>query len=448
MVVKWDGEAPPDRSAWHEVLSEALGEDAGFHWVRFYKEPEGWRFDLQRRTASGTERVLERADESVALNVYTLLVENGMPLDPGWRPSAPSPPAPRVRRPAPVVAPVNAARRAARVALPSEQVALPAEPVPLPVEPARPPAEPAPPAEPVALAAEPATLAAEPATLAAEPVVLPDTLPGAEAAPAPQSEDRAAEGPPTSGRRRRGRHRRRRAPALPEPVPETMAESVGATLFDAALAPQPQPLTESQPEPEPALAPAPAPAPAPALRPTGWRAHRPAIIASSAVLLVATAVWLSRDRFLPGAAPPAAPSPSAASSQEAVEAQNRPAELEPVASQPTGARPAPPPTPPARIDPVERRTGRTLPPVPTPNPRPTRAPTPAPTVASTPAPTPTPTRLLPSRPRLPNCPHRRTPSCRPLPFPSLRPRPFRRRRRFSAARWWNGTTRTSRARCP
>jgi hypothetical protein len=239
MVVKWDGEAPPDRSAWHEVLGEALGEDAGFHWVRFYKEPEGWRFDLQRRTASGTERVLERADESVALNVYTQLVENGMPLDPGWRPSAPSPPAPRVRR-APVVAPSTPP--AEPVALPSEQVALPAEPVPLPVEPARPPAEPAPAAEP-APPAEPVALAAEPATLAAEPVVLPDTLPGAEAAPAPQSEDRAAEGPPTSGRRRRGRHRRRRAPALPEPASETLAEPVGATLFDAALAPQPLPLT-------------------------------------------------------------------------------------------------------------------------------------------------------------------------------------------------------------
>ncbi len=81
---------PPDRSAWYEVLGEALGEDAGFHWVRFYQEPGGWRFDLECRTASGTEeRILERADESVALNVYTLLVENGMPLDPDWRPSAP-----------------------------------------------------------------------------------------------------------------------------------------------------------------------------------------------------------------------------------------------------------------------------------------------------------------------------------------------------------------------
>jgi len=93
MVVGWEGEAPPDKAEWFDVLDEALGEEAGSYWVRFYRKPEGWRFDLERhRAADWNKPSFKRADESVALHVYTLLVENGKPLDPGWRPFAPGPP--------------------------------------------------------------------------------------------------------------------------------------------------------------------------------------------------------------------------------------------------------------------------------------------------------------------------------------------------------------------
>ena len=53
MMVRWDGGAPPDKGEWFDLLDEALGEEAGFYWVRFYLEPGGWRFDLERRLADG-----------------------------------------------------------------------------------------------------------------------------------------------------------------------------------------------------------------------------------------------------------------------------------------------------------------------------------------------------------------------------------------------------------
>jgi hypothetical protein len=80
MVVKWEGEEPPDKGAWIDVLREALGETAGSCWVRFYREPGGWRFDLEYRQASRSNRPsFTRADESTALRVYTLLVEVARP---------------------------------------------------------------------------------------------------------------------------------------------------------------------------------------------------------------------------------------------------------------------------------------------------------------------------------------------------------------------------------
>ena len=82
MVVAWQGEdPPPDKAAWIDVLREALAEEDGSYWVRFHREPEGWRFDLECRRAD--EPRFQGAGESVALHVYTLLVESGKPLDPG-----------------------------------------------------------------------------------------------------------------------------------------------------------------------------------------------------------------------------------------------------------------------------------------------------------------------------------------------------------------------------
>ena len=115
MIVRFEGERPADESAWIDVLYEALGEEARSFWVRFYREPGGWRFDLECRSESGSygpngkvagvgawgsRRSFVPADESVALRVYTLLVESGKPLDPGWRPFAPSPRVAIVRTPA------------------------------------------------------------------------------------------------------------------------------------------------------------------------------------------------------------------------------------------------------------------------------------------------------------------------------------------------------------
>jgi len=105
MLVRWEGGAPPDKGGWFAALGEALGEEAGFYWVRFYREPGGWRFDLERhRPPLGRGPTFEQADESIALRVYTVLVESGKPIDPGWRPSTPSPVPATVRSPAPVVA--------------------------------------------------------------------------------------------------------------------------------------------------------------------------------------------------------------------------------------------------------------------------------------------------------------------------------------------------------
>ena len=105
MMVRWDVGAPPDKGEWFDLLAEALGEEASVYWVRFYREPGGWRFDLEhRRQTLGRDTSFEPADEAVAHRVYALLVEGGKPIDPGWRPSAPSPPAAVVRRPTRVVA--------------------------------------------------------------------------------------------------------------------------------------------------------------------------------------------------------------------------------------------------------------------------------------------------------------------------------------------------------
>jgi TonB family protein len=352
MVVKWEGENPPDKGAWYAVLSEALGDKAGFYWVRFYREAEGWRFDLERHQESGSREPTYRpADESIALHVYTLLVESGKPLDPGWRPFAPSPPAAIVRTPSPVVA------------------------------------------------------------SAAPPV--------AEAAPEPLGEapPPADEGYPPAGRRR-GRRRRNPSPASPEPVRETKTESVGATLA--------APVLELEPPSEPH--------PPPAARPPGWRGLRPVIVYLPAVLLVAFAGWLSRDRLQPRPAPPPAPSPSATVSQEALAAQKRLTELEAVVAQLKQERaqvvPGRRPAAPAPIGATQRASGR--PPtllvekradeIVAPTPAPT--PTPVTALAAAPAPTdvPLPTDLPVSTDAAVTTAPVPAPAAEPPPTPSPVPR--------------------------
>ncbi len=307
MLVRWEGETPPDAEGWYDVLREALGEEGVRSWVSFYREPEGWRFDLEHRQASGSDRPTVAADESIALHVYTLLVESGKPLDPGWRPFAPSPPEAIVRTPVSIIDP------------------------------------------------------------AAPPV--------AEAAPAPLGEalPPAAEGNLPAG----GPRRRNRSPTPPEPVREAKTESVEATQ----------------------------PVPPPAPRPPGWRGLRPAIVYLPAVLLVALAGWLSRDRLQSRPASPPAPSPSATVSQEALTAEKRLKELEAVVAQLRQERaqvsPGRRPAAPAPIgatqrasgrpstQPVEERADEILAPTPAPGPTPTPAPPPAAGPAPTDLPLPT-----------------------------------------------------------
>ena len=146
---------------------------------------------------------------------------------------------------------------------------------------------------------------------------------------------------------------------------------------------------EPPPEPQPTSAP----------RPPGWRGLRPAIIYLPAVLLVAFAWWLSRDRQSRPAASPA-PSPSAAVSQEALAADKRLKELEAVVAQlqqeraqvSSGRRPAAPTPigatrnasgrPPAQ--PVEKSAEKFPAATPAPAPGPTPTPVAAPAAASAP----------------------------------------------------------------
>jgi TonB family protein len=111
MVLRWEGGPPPDGQEWVDVLSRALGQESGFYWVRFYRQPGGWRFDLERRSEPGPEggSGYRRADESVLHRAFTALAESGKRLDPSWSPPVASPPGVVVRMPGPAAHPADAA---------------------------------------------------------------------------------------------------------------------------------------------------------------------------------------------------------------------------------------------------------------------------------------------------------------------------------------------------
>jgi protein TonB len=91
-LVRWEGEAPPDKVEWLAAVRQALADEVGIYRVHFHREPSGWRFDLECRSEAGSEQpTVTPASESVALNVYALLAEGGKPLDPDWDPLAPPP---------------------------------------------------------------------------------------------------------------------------------------------------------------------------------------------------------------------------------------------------------------------------------------------------------------------------------------------------------------------
>ena len=104
MVLRWERGAPSDAHEWIDALYDALGDEESYYWVRFYREPGGWRFDLERHGESPGPNEwssYRRADESAALRVFTTLIERGKPLDPGWSQSAASPSVDVVRMPRP-----------------------------------------------------------------------------------------------------------------------------------------------------------------------------------------------------------------------------------------------------------------------------------------------------------------------------------------------------------
>lgn len=89
-LVRWEGEAPPDKAEWLAAVRQALADEVGIYRVRFHREASGWHFDLECRSEAGSEQpTVTRASESVALNVYALLAKSGKPLDPDWDPLAP-----------------------------------------------------------------------------------------------------------------------------------------------------------------------------------------------------------------------------------------------------------------------------------------------------------------------------------------------------------------------
>lgn len=91
-LVRWEGEAPPDKAEWLAAVRQALADEVGIYRVRFHREPSGWHFDLECRSEAGSEQpTVRNASDSVALNVYALLAGRGKPLDPDWDPLAPTP---------------------------------------------------------------------------------------------------------------------------------------------------------------------------------------------------------------------------------------------------------------------------------------------------------------------------------------------------------------------
>lgn len=91
MIVKWEGEAPPDKAEWYELLEAALGEEAGLYRVVFHRGSAGWRFDLEHRSdlkwrGGPLGPPFTKADEDVMLRVRALLAERGKNLAPDGDP--------------------------------------------------------------------------------------------------------------------------------------------------------------------------------------------------------------------------------------------------------------------------------------------------------------------------------------------------------------------------
>jgi hypothetical protein len=89
-IVAWEGEAPPDKGEWIDILREVLAAELGSYRVVFKKGVRGWRYSLEWRKEEGgsDEPLIANTPESVAYNIYVHLAGSGKPVDPTWRPEA------------------------------------------------------------------------------------------------------------------------------------------------------------------------------------------------------------------------------------------------------------------------------------------------------------------------------------------------------------------------
>jgi len=87
-IVKWEGKAPADKKEWVVVLREVLSGELGSYYVCFRRGPKGWRFALDWRPEARTreEDLVTNTPDSVAYNLFEVLLERGKPVDRGWDP--------------------------------------------------------------------------------------------------------------------------------------------------------------------------------------------------------------------------------------------------------------------------------------------------------------------------------------------------------------------------
>lgn len=87
-IVKWEGQPPPDKAEWIEVLRDTLASELGSYRVVFQPGSEGWRFTLEWRPDDQVREdgLIANSPQSVAFNIYQGLLDAGKALEPGWTP--------------------------------------------------------------------------------------------------------------------------------------------------------------------------------------------------------------------------------------------------------------------------------------------------------------------------------------------------------------------------
>lgn len=116
LLVRWIGEAPPEKGEWQDALRRALADPSGQHRVRLWRGPSGWRFDVGRRTRPGwDDDAFGRAGADVVRRVRDALAGAGAELDPTFDPSDPTEPGPPATDAAEPPPPWRSARPRGRV---------------------------------------------------------------------------------------------------------------------------------------------------------------------------------------------------------------------------------------------------------------------------------------------------------------------------------------------